>query len=191
MHIEFPRRAAGRGIPISAAPLGLLKEDSHRWPEDHLEEPTLADLQSQESIFLPLLLCSSGMPQPAGGMLCNHPFHKKKNQKKTPGNAKSVASGGGGRMRRAAARTCCRGSGIVRTDVPGAAAPCAARSARCSHCSAAPHSAAPRPLPHCSSRKLALKTHPKPPRPSTAGDCYWPQLPPLCLITSIWGCGKM
>lgn len=54
-----------------------------------------------------------------------------------------------------------------------------------------PFSARGCPRPHCSCRKLALKTHPKPPRPSTAGDCYWPQLPPLCLITSIWGCGKM
>lgn len=53
-----------------------------------------------------------------------------------------------------------------------------------------PSSAAPRSLPHCFPRKLALKTHPKPPCPSTAGDCYWPQLPPSCLITSIWGCGK-
>lgn len=46
MRIEFPRRAPGHGILVSAAGLGVLKEDSHRWPEDHLEEPTLADLQS-------------------------------------------------------------------------------------------------------------------------------------------------
>lgn len=36
--------------------------------------------------------------------------------------------------------------------------------------------------------KLALKTNPKPPCLSTAGDCYWPQLLLLCLITSIWAC---
>lgn len=46
MRIEFPRRAPGHGILVAAAGLGVLKEDGHRWPEDHLEEPTLADLQS-------------------------------------------------------------------------------------------------------------------------------------------------
>lgn len=91
-----------------------------------------------------------------------------------------------------AARCVCRVRGG--TDVRRGAAcwPCC--STRCSHCSHRGHSvlsaAAPRALPHCFPWKLALKTHPKPPCPSTAGDCYWPQLPPSCLITSIWGCGK-
>lgn len=127
----------------------------------------------------------------AGGMRC------KKQTKKKPWKGTEVSvtlAEGRMRMRRLGPDLLRAGERALCEQMCGALRPCGSGCPqrqvqplfRCS-----PFSRPRLPLPHCSSRKLALKTHPKPPRPSAAGDCYWPQLPPLCLITSIWGCGKM
>lgn len=83
------------------------------------------------------------------------------------------------------------------TDVSYAVNACqlcsSAPNTRCNHCSGR-SLFIPSRLFFCSFQcivlegKLALKTNPKPPCLSTAGDCYWPQLLLLRLITSIWAC---
>lgn len=126
----------------------------------------------------------------AGGMQCDHPSPEQ--PWAAAGAWPAVAEGGRGRLQPDLLQAVLAGERHCASRCAGAAALGALPAAPgAAIVPLLPFSARGCPRPHCSCRKLALKTHPKPPRPSTAGDCYWPQLPPLCLITSIWGCGKM